>query len=88
MIFCAFDDFSLSFVRKTLQKFGKFLSLFANFEKSSMFVARVSSEAASLLASNLGFALGQLPVGYLGIPLLFGRLRLNDCAPLIQHITS
>ncbi|KAA0063844.1 zf-RVT domain-containing protein [Cucumis melo var. makuwa] len=52
------------------------LSSFINVVRSSMFVARVSSEAASLLASNLGFALGQLPVGYLGIPLLFGRLQL------------
>ncbi|TYK26641.1 putative non-LTR retroelement reverse transcriptase [Cucumis melo var. makuwa] len=32
--------------------------------------------------------LGNLPVRYLGLPLLSGRLRSSDCAPLIQRITS
>ncbi|XP_016902060.1 uncharacterized protein LOC103496880 [Cucumis melo] len=56
--------------------------------KSSIFVAGVSHEAASHLAASMGFGLGNLPVRYLGLPLLTGRLRSNDCAPLIQRITS
>ena len=36
----------------------------------------------------MGFILGNLPVRYLRLHLLFGRLQPNDCAPLIQRITS
>ncbi|TYK23421.1 uncharacterized protein E5676_scaffold605G00020 [Cucumis melo var. makuwa] len=45
-------------------------------KKSSIFVAGVSNEAASHLAASMGFVLGNLPVRYLGLPLLTGRLQL------------
>ncbi|TYK16363.1 putative sugar phosphate/phosphate translocator [Cucumis melo var. makuwa] len=74
MIFSAVDEPSLSFVRETLQKFGELSSLFANLGKSSIFV--VSNEVASRLAASLDIALGNLPVRYLGLPLLSDRLQL------------
>ncbi|KAL4018315.1 hypothetical protein IC575_021906 [Cucumis melo] len=73
---------------KCLQKFGELSGLFANLRESSISVTGVSNEAASHLAASMGFVLGNLPVRYLGLPLLTGRLRSNDCAPLIQRITS
>ncbi|KAA0065355.1 F17F8.5 [Cucumis melo var. makuwa] len=88
MIFCAADEPSLSFIREYLQKFGELSGLFVNLRKSSIFVAEVSNEAASHLAASMGFVFGNLPVRYLGLPLLIGRLRSNDCAPLIQRMTS
>ncbi|KAA0037824.1 uncharacterized protein E5676_scaffold236G00720 [Cucumis melo var. makuwa] len=88
MIFCAADEPSLSFVRETLQKFGELLNLLANLGKSSIFVVGGSNEVASRMAASMGFVLGNLPVRYLGLPLLTGRLHPNDCAPLIQRITS
>ena len=36
----------------------------------------------------MGFTIGHLPVRYLGLPLLSGRLRSSDCDPPIQRITS
>ncbi|KAL0534487.1 hypothetical protein IC582_028778 [Cucumis melo] len=88
MIFCVADEPSLSFVRETLQKFGELLGLYANLGKISIFVAGSTNEVASRLAANMGFILGNLPVRYLSLPLLTGRLRPSDCAPLIQRITS
>ncbi|KAA0026071.1 uncharacterized protein E6C27_scaffold581G00620 [Cucumis melo var. makuwa] len=88
MIFCAADELSIRFIRDCLQKFGELSGLFANPRKSSIFVAGVNNENASHLATCMGFARGNLPVRYLGLPLLTGRLRSNDCAPLIQRITS
>lgn len=55
----------------------------SNLGKSSMFVARIDSEAATLLADSMSFALGHLLVCYLGLPLLSGKLWLTDCAHLI-----
>ncbi|XP_050938813.1 uncharacterized protein LOC127148660 [Cucumis melo] len=62
--------------------------LFANPRKSSIFVAGVNNENASHLAACMGFVRGNLPVRYLGLPLLAGRLCSNDYAPLIHRITS
>ena len=36
----------------------------------------------------MGFIIGHLPVRYLDLPLLSGRLGSSDCDPLIQRITS
>ncbi|KAA0049769.1 non-LTR retroelement reverse transcriptase-like protein [Cucumis melo var. makuwa] len=88
MIFCAADEPSIRFIRECLQKFGELSGLFANPRKSFIFVAGVNNENASQLAACMGFVRGNLPVRYLGLPLLTGRLRSNDCAPMIQRITS
>ncbi|KAL4018355.1 hypothetical protein IC575_021950 [Cucumis melo] len=88
MIICAADELSIRFIRDCLQKFGELSGLFANPRKSSIFVAGVNNENASHLAACMGFVRGNLSVRYLGLPLLTGRLCSNDCAPLIQRITS
>ncbi|KAJ0008203.1 hypothetical protein Pint_30736 [Pistacia integerrima] len=36
----------------------------------------------------MGFQLGQLPVRYLGVPLISTRLRHSDCRPLLERILS
>ena len=88
MIFCAAHESSLGFINETFQKFGELSGLFANPRKSSIFFAEVNNEDVSRLAASFVFFLGKLPVRYLGFPLLSGRFRLTDCAPLIQWITS
>ncbi|XP_031737043.1 uncharacterized protein LOC116402131 [Cucumis sativus] len=88
MIFCAADNYSMSFIKETIKRFGELSGLFANLAKSSIFLVGVNSSKASRLAANMGFSIGHLPVRYLGLPLLFGRLQSCDCDPLIQRITS
>ncbi|KAJ0078798.1 hypothetical protein Patl1_23313 [Pistacia atlantica] len=34
----------------------------------------------------MGFEIGQLPVSYLGVPLITSRLYHNDCIPLIEKV--
>ncbi|KAA0062888.1 non-LTR retroelement reverse transcriptase-like protein [Cucumis melo var. makuwa] len=70
-------------VKLTHLTFADDLMIFCAADEPSL-----SNEAASHLAASMGFVLGNLPVRYLGLPLLTGRLRSNDCAPLIQRITS
>ncbi|XP_031741727.1 uncharacterized protein LOC116403921 [Cucumis sativus] len=88
MIFCTADNHSISFIKETIKRFGELSGLFANLAKSSIFLVGVNSSKASRLAANMGFSIGHLPVSYLGLPLLSGRLRSSDCDPLIQCITS
>ncbi|TYK19523.1 reverse transcriptase [Cucumis melo var. makuwa] len=79
---------SFQFHHRCEKRFGELSGLFANPRKSSIFIAGVNNENASRLAACMGFVRGNLPVRYLGLPLLTGRLRSNDCVPLIQRITS
>ncbi|XP_031745732.1 uncharacterized protein LOC116406188 [Cucumis sativus] len=88
MIFCTADNHSISFIKETIKRFGELSGLFANLAKSSNFLVGVNSSKASWLAPNMDFSIGHLPVRYLGLPLLSGRLRSSDCDPLIQRITS
>ncbi|KAA0035593.1 putative non-LTR retroelement reverse transcriptase [Cucumis melo var. makuwa] len=57
-------------------KFVELLGLVSNLGKSSMFVARIDSEAATLLADSMSFALGHLLVCYLGLPLLSAWVKV------------
>ena len=84
MIFCAADDSTLSFINETIRKFGDLSGLFTNLSKISMFVVGVNSDDVYRLTTSLGFVLRHLPVRYLGLPLLSGRLRPTDCALLFN----
>ncbi|XP_038895780.1 uncharacterized protein LOC120083943 [Benincasa hispida] len=88
MIFCATEKNSLKFVRQVLADFTGLSRLLANVGKSSIFVAGVESGEAEELAAFMGFSLSSLPVRYLRLPLLAGRLKAVDCAPLIHRITA
>ncbi|XP_038895791.1 uncharacterized protein LOC120083957 [Benincasa hispida] len=79
---------SFEFVRHVLADFVGLSGLVANVGKSSMFVVGMESGEAEELAAFMGFSLGSLPVRYLGLPLLVGRLRAEDYAPLIQRIIA
>ncbi|XP_038885338.1 uncharacterized protein LOC120075757 [Benincasa hispida] len=71
-----------------LIEFTGLSGLVANVGKSSMFVVGVESGEAEELAAYTGVYLGSLPVRYLGLPLLSGRLRAMDCVLLIQRIIA
>ncbi|XP_038882442.1 uncharacterized protein LOC120073714 [Benincasa hispida] len=77
------DHGSLSFVNQVLSQFAELSGLVANMGKSSMFVAGVSCDVARELARSMGFVLGSLPIHYLGLPLLSGKLKVMDYVPLI-----
>ena len=62
--------------------------MFANLDKSSIFLMGDNTVEASQLAANMGFTIGHIPVRYLCLPLLSRRLQSSDCDPLIQLITG
>ncbi|XP_038904289.1 uncharacterized protein LOC120090641 [Benincasa hispida] len=88
MIFCAAERDSLEFVRQVLVDFVRLFGLVINVGKSSIFVTGMESGEAEELAASMGFSLGSLLIRYLGLPLLAGWLRVVDCAPMIQRITT
>ncbi|CAN0905660.1 LINE-1 retrotransposable element ORF2 protein [Linum grandiflorum] len=71
-----------------LNEFKQLSGLHFNPEKSEIYVAGLPENTAKQLACESGFALGQLPFRYLGVPLTAGKLKAADCKVLFDKITS
>lgn len=79
---------SLSGVKQTLERFYELSGLRVSFPKSEIFFCAVPSSDQETLAAQLGVKIGFLSVRYLGVPLISGKLRAQDCAPLVEKITA
>lgn len=59
-----------------------------NIDKSELFIAGIPPGETELLLKLSGFKRGVLPVRYLGIPLISGRLSEKECVKLTDHIAG
>ncbi|KAJ8767136.1 hypothetical protein K2173_013533 [Erythroxylum novogranatense] len=57
-----------------------------NPSKTEVFSSGVPVDELEVIHDATGFALGQLPVRYLGVPLVSKRLTERDCGPLIDNV--
>ncbi|CAL9238547.1 unnamed protein product [Arabidopsis halleri] len=71
------------------------LNLFANrsglkmsMEKTTLYTGGVSDGTRQLMVSHYPFGLGQLPVRYLGLPLVTRRLTTGNLSPLLDQIRN
>jgi hypothetical protein len=88
LILEAADIQSITLIRDALDEFKELFGLSINQSKSEVFCAAVSSSLKSQVLSILNFKVGSLPVRYLGMPLITGKLSYQDCNPLIDKITT
>ncbi|CAL1367617.1 unnamed protein product [Linum trigynum] len=94
---CFADDL-LVFTKGTPEAVGKakdilnaFYTIFGlkcNPAKSEVFCGGVDLNVQALISSSSGFAIGHLPVRYLGIPLIAGKLSNANCLALVERITA
>ena len=61
-------------VRKVLNRFYDYTGLLANDSKSCLFLAGVNDELSQSISQVIKFPLGQIPMKYLGIPLISTKL--------------
>lgn len=86
MVFFDGSSSSLHGIYETLDDFAGWSGLQMNREKTTLFHAGLStSENAAV--SGYGFPIGNLPVRYLGLPLMSRKLRINEYAPLLDKIS-
>lgn len=72
-----------------LNHLGAASRLKPNLLKSSMFIAGVvSNEDATVLSRIMGMEIKQLPVNYLGLPLISSRLKASDCESIKQKLVA
>ncbi|KAG7595360.1 Reverse transcriptase domain [Arabidopsis thaliana x Arabidopsis arenosa] len=67
-------------------EFAKHSGLKISLEKSTLYLAGMSSSSTQQLSEKYPFDIGRLPVRYLGLPLVTKRFATADYAPLIEQI--
>jgi len=67
------------------EEFARLSGLKISLEKSTLYMAGISQETQHAILANFPFAVGQLPVRYLGLPLT-RKMTVSDYMPLSVRI--
>ncbi|XP_071740808.1 uncharacterized protein [Rutidosis leptorrhynchoides] len=88
LVLCHGDEKSVIVVKKSLDEFSQVSGLFPNLNKSTIFFGSVPAHIQGKIINILPFTIGNLPMKYLGVPLLAKRLSISDCKCLIDKIKA
>ncbi|XP_018467689.2 uncharacterized protein LOC108839423 [Raphanus sativus] len=87
MIFADGTTDSVKCIAETMEEFALWSGLRMNKAKTELYTAGLNADEA-LEISRLGFSIGAMPIRYLGLPLMYRKLRLPDYKPLIDRISA
>ncbi|XP_071687999.1 uncharacterized protein [Rutidosis leptorrhynchoides] len=85
-LFAAADLNSVEVIRDALEEFKACSGLTLSLPKSTAFFANVYNVLKEAILNLLPFEEGQLPVRYLGVPLVSSRLMYRDCKILVERV--
>ena len=88
MVFVEGSKESVQGALTVFESFEKWSGLKISIEKSTLYLAGVEEEDENRILSNFPFAKGELPVRYLGLPLMTKAMRQQDYFPLVEKIRS
>ena len=88
LLFCYGDNDSVSTIMRAIGKFSAISGLCLNPSKCVTFFGNAPSAVQDFTIATSGFNRGSLPVTYLGLPLISGKLNTRDCQPLVSKITA
>ena len=71
-----------------MDRFAEWSGLRLNVQKSHVIISRSTQGWKDQILTIMGFQEGQLPMRYLGLPLLSSRLSISDCQPLLLKIDA
>lgn len=86
MIFSKADAGSLTTINTVLTTFAMVSGLEVNWSNSIQIFVGVPDHVQASLCPITNFGVGHLPVRYLGVPLISGKLSKSDCAPILKRI--
>lgn len=86
LIFCEGTLDSVKNIMEILNEFAAASSLTVSIPKTSFYSSGLPQEEIGQIVTEIGFAHGQLPVRYLGDPLVTKKLSLANYEPLIQQV--
>ena len=85
---CHGDVCSVGVIKRALEEFSKCSGLVPNQSKSTSYFGSLNVEEKEAINQVLPFAIGKLPVRYLGVPLIAKRLGNKDCKCLLDRING
>ncbi|KAL0293333.1 UNVERIFIED_CONTAM: hypothetical protein Sradi_6943100 [Sesamum radiatum] len=88
MFFSRGDLPSIHILMECLKEFRDVSGLAVNTSKSSIFMAGIENNEFHGILARTDFAVGEMPVRYLGIPLAAQRLSVSDYSPLVDQIAN
>ncbi|GKB60151.1 protein LAZ1 [Tanacetum coccineum] len=78
------DVESARVIMASLDEFKKVSGLIQSIPKSTAFFCNVLNHVKTVILNILPFAEGELPVNYLGVPLISSRILNRDCKVLVE----
>ncbi|XP_011101787.1 uncharacterized protein LOC105179848 [Sesamum indicum] len=88
LLFSRADLESINVLKMGLDRFAEWSGLRLNVQKSHVIISRSVQGWKNQILEAMGFQEGQLPMRYLGLPLLSSRLSISDCQPLLLKIDA
>ena len=88
MLLCGNSTQSARILQQALQDLSSFSGLTPNYDKSNIFLAGNNQSYNSSILDIFQFPQENLPVKYLGVPLITSKLSASVCKPLVDSITS
>ena len=79
---------SINLLHQALCEFYAKSGLRPNEEKSNIFIAGRHQGFQDAVKEVFNFQVGELPVRYLGVPLISTKLNESHCKPLVDRITA
>lgn len=77
---------SIRIIKDALEEFQSLSGRKLNFLKSEVFVSGATSRRKKDISRILGMPIGVLPIRYLSVPLVFGKLSYSDCSLLLDQL--
>lgn len=88
MVFVEGSRESVQGALSVFEEFEAWSGLSISLEKSTIYIAGVSVEEKRSILTNFKFAEGELPVRYLGLPLMTKAMSKHDCFLIFEQIRS
>lgn len=80
--------FTVKLIKEALETLQKWLGLIANPAKSSFYLSCARNDTRKKLRDILNFKEGKLPFKYLGVPMVYSKILLEDSKLLIDRILT
>ena len=88
LLFCGNSLSSAMVLQQALLNFASWSGLKPNLSKSVLYIAGSDMDFKLSLCRVFNFQLGDLPVKYLGLPLITTKLSALDCKPLVDSMLA
>ncbi|XP_074347029.1 uncharacterized protein LOC141685850 [Apium graveolens] len=87
LMFSHGSKLSVKHIMDSMALFSSWSGLIPSINKSSSYLCNCDSDFTTWF-DTLSIPRGNLPVKFLGVPLISSQLCVNDCMPLVEKITS